>query len=251
MTTPWLSVVVPAFNEAERVEKTLDALVAYFRDYGRPFEILVVDDGSRDETATIVERRKDDAVRVLRLHRNEGKGAAVRLGVAASLGERVLLSDADLAFPLSQFPRFSDRLDDGYDIACGSRELAGSEALTPLPFHRRRMGQTFNWFARLLGLTRSKDTQCGFKLFDGEAARDILRRCRVNRFAFDVELLLVAARLGYDVSEVPVAWRHVPESRVHLIIDAFRMFADLLRIRLAAWMGRCPRKPQGPSSGSR
>ena len=247
MTAPWLSVVVPAFDEAERIAKTLDALVAYFEGYDQPFEILVVDDGSRDATRAIVETRQDDAVRVLRLPRNEGKGAAVRLGVAASLGERVLVSDADLAFPLSQFPRFHDRLVEGHEVVCGSRELPGSEALTPLPFHRRRMGQTFNWFVRTLGLTRSKDTQCGFKLFDGEAARDIFSRCRVNRFAFDVELLFVAARLSYKITEVPVAWRHVPESRVHPVIDACRMFADLLRIRLAAWMGRYPREPSTDS----
>jgi dolichyl-phosphate beta-glucosyltransferase len=242
MTDPWLSVVIPAYNEAGRIQSTLDELLAYFRVMGKSFEVLVVDDGSRDRTAEEVERKSEPEVRVLRLARNKGKGAAVKRGVAVSRGEIVLLNDADSAFPIEQFERFRDRLDNGCDIAVGSRELPESSALTRLPFHRKRMGQTFNWLVRSMGLSHLKDTQCGFKLCRGSVVREVFSHCHINRFAFDVEWLYVARRLGYRVDEVPIAWRHVPVSRVHPVYDAARMLADIIRIRLRSWVGAYPVK---------
>lgn len=231
MRTPWLSIVIPAYNEATRIRPTLDQLLSYFRSRGRPFEILVVDDGSRDQTVPVVERGAEPEVRIIRLSTNQGKGAAVRTGVAESKGELVLVSDADLAIPIEELTQFEQWLEQGFGIACGSRGLPESRALSRLPIYRKRMGKLFNWMVRTLQLTEFHDTQCGFKLFRGTVARDVFARCRVNRFAYDVEALGIAERLGYRMVEVPISWRHIPESRVHPVSDAARMLIDLLRIR--------------------
>jgi len=229
------SIVIPAYNEAQRIHSTLDKILAYFRNRGIPFEILVVDDGSGDTTVEEVELRGEPELGLVRLPSNRGKGAALRSGVAASRGDLVLITDADLAIPIEELSRFESALSAGFDLACGSREHSGSRSLTRLPFHRVLMGKTFNWIVRSMGLSQSRDTQCGFKLFRGEAAREVFPRCRVNRFAVDVEALLVARRLGYRIVEVPVSWRHVPVSRVHLLFDSAGMLLDVIRIRFHAW----------------
>jgi dolichyl-phosphate beta-glucosyltransferase len=235
VSEPRTSVVIPAYNEALRIGSTLDELLDFFRSRKSAFEILVVDDGSTDGTPQVVDERTAVEVKVLRHETNRGKGAAVRRGVGASRGELVLVCDADLAIPIEHIAQFERWLDKGYSIACGSRGLPESRALTRLPVYRKRMGKIFNWMVRAIQLTRFKDTQCGFKLFKGDAARDIFSRCRVDRFAYDVESLRFAEQLGYRIVEVPITWRHVPESRVHPVHDAARMFVDLVRIRLRSW----------------
>lgn len=235
MSVPRTSVVIPAYNEASRIPPTLDRLLEFFRSGQKSFEILVVDDGSNDGTAKVVEERAEPEINVLRQESNRGKGAAVRRGVGESRGELVLVCDADLSIQIEHFTQFERWLDSGYSIACGSRGLPESRALTRLPGYRKRMGKTFNWMVRAIQLTRFKDTQCGFKLFKGVAARDIFSRCRVDRFAYDVESLRIAERLGYRIVEVPIAWSHVPESRVHPVHDAAQMFVDLVRIRFRTW----------------
>jgi dolichyl-phosphate beta-glucosyltransferase len=232
---PWLSVVIPAYNEAERLPGSLDRLVGYFRSRGASFEILVADDGSDDRTADKVDGRAEPEIRVLRLpHR--GKGAAVREGVAASRGDLVLLTDADLSIPIEEIGRFEAKIANGFALVCGSRGLAQSRALVKPPLLRKRMGETFNWIVRSLRLSPFRDTQCGFKLIQGEVARALLERTRVRGFAWDVELLLLARRAGYRAAEVPVAWGHVPESRVHPLKDAARMLIDVVLIRLRSWL---------------
>ncbi len=235
MSEPRFSIVIPAYNEADRIHPTLDKLLAYFRARQCPFEILVIDDGSGDKTVEEVERRDEPELELIRLPSNRGKGAALRRGVAASRGNLVLIMDADLAIPIDELPRFESALSDGFDMACGSREHPGSRSLTRLPFHRVLMGKIFNWIVRSLRLSQSRDTQCGFKLFRGGPAREVFPLCQVNRFALDVEALLIARRLGYRIVEVPVSWRHVPVSRVHLLFDSVGMFLDVIRIRFTAW----------------
>jgi dolichyl-phosphate beta-glucosyltransferase len=242
MTAGGLSVVIPAYNEEARLPDTLDRVLAYLRSRGQPFEVLVVDDGSTDGTAAAVERRGDPEVKLIRLGVNQGKGAAVRRGMLESRGERVLLTDADLSAPLDELPRLEARLDD-YPIVCGSRGLADSRIVVRQPFFRHQMGKTFNRILRLLGLTAFRDTQCGFKLFRGDVAREVCARCRVNGFAYDVELLYLAERLGHRALELPIVWAHVPESRVQPIVDSARMLSDVVRLRLRA--GRRP-PPDGP-----
>ena len=162
----------------------------------------------------------------------------MRRGALASRGNAVLVTDADLSAPIEELGRLEASLAAGSDVACGSRGLRNSEIVTSQPIYRRQMGNMFNYILRLLALTSFRDTQCGFKLFRAEAAREIFSRCTIEGFAFDVECLYLADRLGYRVAEIPVAWAHVPESRVHITKDSARMLRDVLKIRLAAWAGR-------------
>jgi len=226
-----LTVVIPACDERLRIHATLDRILAYLRGHVRAFEVLLVDDGSIDGTAESVEDRCQAEVVALRLARKSGKGAAVRHGVLASRGTHVLISDADLSTPIEELPKLEAALKQGFDIACGSRGLDRSSVVRSQPFYRREMGNTFNVIVRLLRLTTLRDTQCGFKLFRGDAAREIFSRCRTDGFAFDVECLLIASQRGYRTAEVPVVWAHVPESRVRLTIDAGRMLWDVVQMR--------------------
>ncbi len=235
MNAPSLSVVIPAYNEESRIVATLEETLTYLRSREESFEVLIVDDGSRDGTAEAIEKRVEAEVKLIRLSQNAGKGAAVRKGVLASRGDLVLVMDADLAIPIDQFPQFRDWIENGFDVACGSRGLPESRPLNRLPLVRRRMGLTFNWIVRSMALTDFHDTQCGFKLYRGPLARDVFGRCRINRFAFDVESLYLVRRLGGRVVEVPIPWRHVSASRVHPLFDSAQMFVDLIRIRIMTW----------------
>jgi dolichyl-phosphate beta-glucosyltransferase len=231
---PHLSIVIPAYNEAARIGSTLDRVLAYMRSRGRPFEILVVDDGSVDGTVEAVQRRGDSEVSVIPLASNQGKGAAVRRGVEQSRGEFILVTDADLATPIEDLERLEPSARNGHAVVCGSRALAESEIRVRQPFHRDRMGKIFNLIIRGLGLTTFHDTQCGFKLLRTREAQEIFSRSLIRRFAFDVELLYIARRLGFRTAEVPVSWQHVPESRVHAVFDSARMLWDVIALRLRA-----------------
>lgn len=229
-----LSVVIPAYNEAERLGPSLERVAGYLGERGAEYEILVVDDGSTDGTAAVAAGYEDRGVRVLRQPRNLGKGAAVRRGVLASRGRRVLVSDADLSTPIEAVERLEAALA-GADVAFGSRAAAGADVQIRQPFYRELMGKTFNLIIRLFGVRGIQDTQCGFKLLDGEAARRLFAGMIVDRFAFDVELLWLARREGLRVVEVGVPWVDSPRSRVHPIFDSARMFGDVLTFRFHHW----------------
>ena len=239
---PALSIVIPACNEEARISATLRATRAFLdqRAAAAPasaptqaFEILVVDDGSRDGTAALVEaqRAEDPRVTLLRLPHNQGKGAAVRTGVLRSRGERVLFMDADLATPLSELAKLEAALAQGAAVAIASRALPDSQILQRQHPLRQTLGKTFNVLVRALSMTGFRDTQCGFKLFTRAAADALFRESTVDRFAFDVELLLLA-RGRFRVAEVPVRWRHVEESKVSVLRDATRMAYDVVRMRV-------------------
>ncbi len=227
---PDLSVVIPAFNEETRLGQSLERILAYLA--GRPdrHEILVIDDGSRDATATVAETYAGDGVRVLKLDRNRGKGAAVRRGVAASGGRRVLLTDADLSAPIEELTKLEAELGEA-QVVLGSRAVAGSRITRHQPLYRELMGKTFNKLIRLAGVWRIHDTQCGFKLLDGAAARDVFARMITDGFAFDVELVWLARRLGHRVVEVGVDWQDSPSSRVRVLADPPRMLLEIARFR--------------------
>ena len=226
-----LSIVIPAYNEEERLGPTL----ARIRDWGRgrreAIEVIVSDDGSRDRTREVAAAA---GVKVVGYAKNRGKGSAVRTGMLAAGGARVLMCDADLATPIEELDKLGAELDRGADLAIGSRAIDRSLIETRQHPMRELMGRTFNGIVRLLVLGGIKDTQCGFKLFTREAAQDLFGRATVDGFAFDVEILWLA-RGRYRIAEVPVVWRHVEESKVSPGMDAARMFADLVRIR---WMHR-------------
>lgn len=236
-TSPFLSVVVPAYNEARRLPATLDRIARFLKDSPAwvPTEIIVVDDGSRDETAAVAEGFEPPAgvvMRTLRLGVNRGKGAAVRTGLAASKGAWVLISDADLAAPIEDLDTLRDA---GVDLAVGSRALRRELISRRQPWPRDLMGRSFNLVLRLLRLTEMHDTQCGFKLIKGDLARWLGGRLCLDGFAFDVEMLARARKLGRTICEVPVRWEHVDESRVMAVRHSLQMARDVLRLRVWLW----------------
>jgi dolichyl-phosphate beta-glucosyltransferase len=242
---PALSIVIPAYNEEARVGGTLDAIVAYLDRRGEDYEIIVADDGSRDTTADVVNRRA--AVnRRIRLHSlpvNRGKGAAVREGVLASRGDQVLFCDADLATPIEELERLREAMRlAGAPIAIASRGLPESNIAVRQHPTRELMGRTFNLILRAAVMGGLKDTQCGFKLFRGEVAHELFAACTVDGFAFDVEILLLARARGHAVVEVPVTWRHVEQSKVSPGKDAARMLWDVVKLSVRRRVGRLHRR---------
>jgi dolichyl-phosphate beta-glucosyltransferase len=240
-------VVVPAYNEAGRIGQTLERLDAFSRSLSSAVEIVLVDDGSGDGTAAVVERAALRNLSLIRLPRNVGKGGALRAGVAATAGTEVLISDADLSAPIDEYHRLRPHLDEA-DLVLGSRALAESQITRRQPWHREAMGKTFNWLVRTLVIGGFHDTQCGFKLLRGEIARELFGAMKIDRFAFDVELVWLAVRRGYVVREVGVTWHDSPQSRVHPLRDSSRMLADILRIRFLH-RGE-PRSGPGAAGGS-
>lgn len=236
-----LSVVIPAFDEEERLGETLSRVLAYLDRRGETYEVIVVDDGSRDGTAGVARRAAEGRgnVRVLVNERNRGKGFSVRRGVREARGEFILFSDADLSTPIEDVERLLLPIREGRcEIAIGSRSVRGADVRVHQPWYRELMGKTFNKIVRLVALRGFKDTQCGFKLFTAQAARDAFRLQRIERFSFDVEALYVARKRGYRIAEIPVTWYNSPRSRVSVVGDPGRMFLDVLRIRWNDMRGR-------------
>ncbi len=234
-----LSVVVPAYNEESRLPATLDRIAEHLASTKHllPAEIVVVDDGSTDATARIAASFAAPtgvSLRVVRLGRNCGKGAAVRAGLAASIGARVLISDADLATPIEELGAL---LASGAALAVGSRGIRRELIARRQPLPRDTLGRLFNLGLRVLGLTSLHDTQCGFKLLEGDLARRLAGELRLDGFAFDVELLARAKRHGATVAEVPVRWYHMESSRVRPLRHGLQMLRDALRIRWWLWTG--------------
>ena len=227
---PELSIVLPAFDEELRIERSLRRLIEFADGRAGGIELLVVDDGSRDATAERVAAIGGERVRLLRLAENRGKGAALRAGVAATRGARVLLTDVDLSTPITELARLEAALADA-DIAIGSRALPDSRITRRQPRWRELAGKTFNLAVRALGVPGFRDTQCGFKLLRGDAARPLFAEMEIDRFAFDVELVWLAVRRGLRVVEVAVEWRDESGSRVRLLRDGGRMLADVVRLR--------------------
>jgi dolichyl-phosphate beta-glucosyltransferase len=234
MTRFRLSVVVPALNEAVRLPPTLAEVNAYLasRPEWLPAEIIVVDDGSDDETvpaSRAVPAADGIVLRVAEHGANRGKGAAVRTGFALTAGDWVLLSDADLSAPIEELETLWQAASQR-TVAVGSRAVARRLVETPQPRHRDLMGRNFNLVIRGLRLTALHDTQCGFKLFPGNLARSLAAVQRLEGFAFDVELLLLARRWGFAVREIGVRWRHVEASRVLAVRHSSQMLRDVIRL---------------------
>ncbi len=229
---PDLSVVIPAYNEESRLPVSLEALAAFLSSRKEPLsaEVVVVDDGSADRTAARAEetgRRLGLALRVLRFPENRGKGAAVRAGALAAEGKQVLVSDADFSTPIGEWDKLAAAR---APVAIGSRAIDESLVKERQPLYRVAMGKLFNLVVRLAAVPGIRDTQCGFKLFSREAAAAVFSRATVDRFAWDVEALLLARKLGYPIAEIPVLWFDSPDSRVTLLRGA-QAYLDVLRIR--------------------
>ncbi|HOW71157.1 MAG TPA: glycosyltransferase family 2 protein [Phycisphaerae bacterium] len=239
-----LSIIVPAYNEADCIESSLGEILRFARSYGQSVDVVVVDDGSTDKTADLVEASRsrllpqDPPVTLIRQGTNRGKGAAVHTGFKHARGEIVLFTDADLSAPMSEALHLIRPIEEGAcDVAIGSRAVDPSMIGTPQSRLRRGSGRLFNRMVRWITRLDLGDTQCGFKAFRRTAIAPIFALQRVERFAFDVELLYLAAKFGLRVVELPVRWNHVHDSRVSLIRDGSRMLRDLCRIRLNDWRG--------------
>ena len=233
-SAPWLSVIVPAYNEERRLPATLEKLRAYLSRQPFAYEILVVDNASTDRTAEIVREQasRDPAVRLVQLPAR-GKGIAVRTGMLQAAGRYRFFCDADLSMPVEELERFYPPQLNDMDIAIGSREAPGARRYGEPPY-RHFTGRIFSIAVKLLILRGFEDTQCGFKCFRDTAAQDLFSRQRFNGWSFDVEVLYIARRRGYRIREVPISWHYQSDSRIRLVDDSLRMFADLLRIR---WNG--------------
>ena len=232
--TPLLSVVVPAYNEAERIGASLTRIAEYFQAQPYDFEVLIVDDGSADATKAmaLAFAETHPQFRLLSYDVNRGKGHAVRYGMLRAAGQRVLFCDADLATPIEEVEKLIAALDAGADIAIGSRDVKGSQLLKRQSLLREMGGRAFNQIAQALAVPGIHDTQCGFKLFTQSAAQRIFSLCQVDHFAFDVEVLYLAVKvLGLRVAEIPVRWAHQEGSKVRFFRDAIRMVKTLFRIR--------------------
>lgn len=229
------SIVIPAFNEERRIGTTLERTLTYFA--GLPqihLEVLVVDDGSSDSTASLIETYQEQSPQVclLRHDVNKGKGWAVRTGMLAAENDYVLFMDADGSTDIGEIEKLAQALDEGADIAIGSRDVTGSKIRQHQPWLRETMGKVFSWIAREFAIPGIADTTCGFKLFRKSVVAPLFGRQTVHGWAFDVEVLYLALRMDYKVAEIPVHWTDSPNSRVNLAGVVLPTLRDLIRIRL-------------------
>lgn len=237
-----LSIVVPAYNEGVRLGKSLRAIVTYLTDYAPEAELIVVDDGSTDDTAEAARNELAEAknlrTSVISYKSNLGKGRAVRLGLLASRGEISLFTDADLSTPITETPKLVDPILRGEcEVAFGSRALDRSLIGIHQPWRREQGGRVFNLAVRLATRLPFWDTQCGFKAFRMSACRPIIEGATIDRFGFDVELLYVSYRAGLRLKEIPVRWDHAEGSKVTLASDSLKMLSEVGRIRQQARRG--------------
>ena len=231
---PVVSVIIPAHNEARRIPSYLDDIRLYFTARAEPYEVLVVDDGSRDDTADVIRRLMGGwpSLGLAHYTENRGKGHAIRVGMLTARGRLRLMADADGSTPIGQIERLRARISaPGPAVAVGSRRLHAPDVRRSLKPLRRAVGRLFGWVQRTLADVDINDTQCGFKLFDAAAAEALFRAARVDGFAFDVEILYLARRARIPVVEVAVDWHDSGASRVNFLTDPARMVRDVWRIR--------------------
>jgi dolichyl-phosphate beta-glucosyltransferase len=236
VSTPQLSVIIPAYNEERRLPFSLQRVRDYLDGRAEDYEIVIVDDGSTDNTVGCVRAFDCSRVTLLRNETNRGKGYSVRRGMLSARGAQRLMCDADLSTPIEEAQQLLAAVKAGADVAIGSRAASGARIEQHQPWYRENVGRLFNLAVRLIAFSGISDTQCGFKLFSGQVASDIFAISKVNGFSFDVEALFLARRRGYRIVEVPVIWRNDAATRVTPFKGACA-FLDLLRIRLDARLG--------------
>jgi glycosyltransferase involved in cell wall biosynthesis len=240
MSHPQLSIVIPAYNESARIEATLERVLSCVAAEGWDAEVLVVDDGSKDDTAAIINRWMDlhPRLHLIQNPGNRGKGYSVRNGLLQAAGDIVMFTDADLSAPMEEANRLIAAIDAGADVAIGSRWLDRTRQTIHQPLYRQFFGRCFNAITRgVMGLP-FKDTQCGFKAFRREPAQIIFRLQRIERWGFDPEILFIARKLRYAIKEVPVTWGHDERSRMSYLKDGMKMLEEMAVIRWNFLIGR-------------
>ena len=232
-TPPKLSVVVPCYNEEQRLPRTIEQIEAYLDARGDPYELILVDDGSADATRKVMDdaAAKHKAVRIVALPRNRGKGRALAEGVKVSRGESVLVTDADLSTPIDELDKLEAALRSGAGAAIASRSIKGSRVELSQPIYRVLMGKVFNVIVQVVLLPGIWDTQCGFKLFRGDIAREVFPRLTTDGFGYDPEVLYLAKQKGVRIVEVPVIWRNSAPTKVMPFRSSFDMFRHVVKVR--------------------
>jgi glycosyltransferase involved in cell wall biosynthesis len=237
-SSPFLSLVIPAYNEENRLPETLKAVTEYIERQAYSAEVLVVENGSYDGTLAVAQAYalRSNLVRVLQ-STARGKGLAIQLGMLAATGQYRFMCDADLSMPIEQIERFLPPGLPDFDVAIASREAPGAVRHAE-PAYRHVVGRIYNWIIHLLALPGLQDTQCGFKCFRGAVAEEIFRLQTIPGWAFDVEALFIARQKGYHIQEIPIDWYFNSESKINVLRDSLRMFVDLLGIRWNAIKGK-------------
>jgi dolichyl-phosphate beta-glucosyltransferase len=237
LTAPFLSLIIPAHNEGNRLPDTLEQVTAHLQSQPYDYEILVVENNSTDNTLAIAQTFAEGHPQVRVLHNAQrGKGRAVRQGMLEARGQYRFMCDADLSMPINELSKFLPPALTGYDIVIASREAPESIRYDE-PAYRHLGGRAINLIIRLLALPGLHDSQCGFKCFTAQAAEDLFRIQTLNGWSFDIELLFVARRRDYRIFEVPIHWYYQSESKVHAVRDAIRMIGDIFTIRRNAMRG--------------
>ena len=238
-----VSVVIPAYNEGEKIGRAIDTVKRFLHSRDIPHELIIVDDGSRDDTRVQAQRAAErwKGISIQSLPSNRGKGAAVRRGVLSATGDPVCFLDADLSTPIETLPAALDAIAAGADVVIGSRHVAGARIEAAQPAVRQQLGRYYTWLANRFTGANVADFTCGFKVFTRDAADALFRQQRLTRWSFDAELLFLARRNGFSVSELPVVWTNDRRTKVHLIGDVFRSFAELLLLRWYSVRGRYTR----------
>jgi dolichyl-phosphate beta-glucosyltransferase len=234
------SIVIPAYNESERIQGSLKKIVAFLSEQNWQIEVLVVNDGSRDNTAEIVRQYAAEYpyIRLIENPGNRGKGYSIRNGMLQATGDVVLFTDADLSAPITEAPKLFAEIEKGADVAFGSRWLIAKMQTERQSIMRQIAGRTYNLLMRVLLSLKYKDTQCGFKAFNRRAVETIFTRQRIERWGFDVELLFLAQKFRLNIVEVPVAWAHDDRSKINPLVDGIKMFGEMITIRWNAITGK-------------
>ena len=228
-----LSIVVPCYNEQDRLPETIERIVRYMDSRGTPYELVLSDDGSTDGTRQVMDdaAAKHHAVRIVALPKNRGKGRALAEGVKAATGARILVCDADLSTPIEELTELEKAFNAGAGVAIGSRSIKGSRVEIHQPIYRVLMGKVFNLIVQATLLPGLWDTQCGFKLFRADLAHEVFGALTTNGFAYDPEVLYLARKRGERIAEVPVVWRNSAPTKVAAFRSSLDMFLNVLRVR--------------------
>lgn len=233
---PLLTLIIPAYNEERRLPASLEQIVAFVYEQPESIEVLIVENGSHDRTTAIAEEYAARHAFIRVLHSEKGKGAAVRMGMTEGRGQFLFICDSDLSMPIAEVRKFLPPVLQDYDVAIASREGPGAHRYGE-PSYRHLMGRVFNLIVRMLAIPGFQDTQCGFKSFRREAGKEIFADLTMTGWVFDVEALFIALRRGYRVVAVPINWYFDADSRIEPLRDTWRMFRDVLRVRINGWRG--------------